>query len=76
MVKLLCTLIARVSLCSFTSLPILDLNCGMIVAIIRIKLFSTWAEQPHTVYAVAAQVQLQNTVTMTKQEIEIVNEYN
>lgn len=49
----------------------------MIVAIIRIKLFSTWAEQPHTVYAVAAQVQLQNTVTMTKQEIEIiVNEYN
>lgn len=48
----------------------------MIVAIIRIKLFLTWAEQPHTVYAVAAQVQLQNTVTMTKQEIEIVNEYN
>lgn len=73
MVKPLCTLIARVSLCNFTSLPILDL---MIVAIIRIKLFSTWAEQPHTVYAVAAQVQLQNAVTMTKQEIEIVNEYN
>lgn len=48
----------------------------MIVAIIRIKLFSTWAEQPHTVYAGAAQVQLQNAVTLTKQEIEIVNEYN
>lgn len=48
----------------------------MIVAIIWIKLFSTWAEQLHTVYAVAAQVQLQNAVTMTKQEIEVVNEYN
>lgn len=70
MVKPLCTLIARVSLCNFTSLPILDL---MIVAIIRIKLFST-AEKPHIVYAVAAQVQLENAVTMTKQEIEIVNE--